>query len=66
MVDLLGNGFPRLYAAASLKPPEVAVALGLAGRFPRLYAAASLKLQEALAAVGVVPAVFRGFMPRPH
>ena len=37
------RGFPRLYAAASLKPiPHVRV-VGIAPRFPRLYAAASLK-----------------------
>ena len=40
---LVAPGFPRLYAAASLKPvpgaPGAAVVIG----FPRLYAAASLK-----------------------
>ena len=39
-----GLGFPRLYAAASLKRQLLTAAFGLAiGGFPRLYAAASLK-----------------------
>ena len=37
-------GFPRLYAAASLKRvPEAERGVHLLARFPRLYAAASLK-----------------------
>ena len=36
--------FPRLYAAASLKPLRLPGEVGEAVRFPRLYAAASLKL----------------------
>ena len=35
--------FPRLYAAASLKPLLRATAIAEHYRFPRLYAAASLK-----------------------
>ena len=35
--------FPRLYAAASLKPKSSEACAKAAGRFPRLYAAASLK-----------------------
>ena len=43
------KGFPRLYAAASLKPPVVNVAISIRlDRFPRLYAAASLKQERVL------------------
>ena len=35
--------FPRLYAAASLKPGVYGAGGAGTGRFPRLYAAASLK-----------------------
>ena len=59
--------FPRLYAAASLKPvPVVDNAASVASGFPRLYAAASLKLAVALGAMLASLGVFRGFMPRPH
>ena len=41
---VLPLGFPRLYAAASLKPvPLVRLPHGRRHGFPRLYAAASLK-----------------------
>ena len=63
---LAEDGFPRLYAAASLKPDGQAAVEAGDRRFPRLYAAASLKHlnkpQELLHAA----IVFRGFMPRPH
>ena len=62
----IANGFPRLYAAASLKPISTTDQnLTALSRFPRLYAAASLKRavgQEVHRHEGV----FRGFMPRPH
>ena len=41
--DLRGSCFPRLYAAASLKPLAAAYHDQSVYRFPRLYAAASLK-----------------------
>ena len=48
-------GFPRLYAAASLKRPLPAVELLLCARFPRLYAAASLKQVYREAGVVLAP-----------
>ena len=62
-----GSGFPRLYAAASLKHGVAAMVpvprdLG----FPRLYAAASLKPRGDARDLGDGARVFRGFMPRPH
>ena len=47
-------GFPRLYAAASLKRPGLARCLSTSSaiRFPRLYAAASLKRQLSGASLG--------------
>ena len=41
---MVQDGFPRLYAAASLKPVYGDCMNACIGRFPRLYAAASLKL----------------------
>ena len=61
------GGFPRLYAAASLKHElGLHVQGGDEGGFPRLYAAASLKLRPDLRGGRDVGQVFRGFMPRPH
>ena len=62
-----GTGFPRLYAAASLKRHRDALApRGEGDGFPRLYAAASLKLLFLVERIAGVELVFRGFMPRPH
>ena len=60
------SGFPRLYAAASLKLASGDDGGDRASRFPRLYAAASLKLAALLDECWARIAVFRGFMPRPH
>ena len=62
-----GAGFPRLYAAASLKrqPLDDLHAHAHVG-FPRLYAAASLKLHPRRDDRIRHELVFRGFMPRPH
>ena len=59
-------GFPRLYAAASLKLGIRDVLDTLGDRFPRLYAAASLKPCGFPQPHSVRFGVFRGFMPRPH
>ena len=59
-------GFPRLYAAASLKPEASGRKSALMLSFPRLYAAASLKRLHRSAPVFAGQSVFRGFMPRPH
>ena len=59
-------GFPRLYAAASLKRRFHALHHFDAGRFPRLYAAASLKRHVYRPLIRFGETVFRGFMPRPH
>ena len=61
-----GRSFPRLYAAASLKPTAPPVGRGAITGFPRLYAAASLKLAIQIGEIQIHPVVFRGFMPRPH
>ena len=58
--------FPRLYAAASLKPLRRFVVGEAELRFPRLYAAASLKHAGAKDMTTIITYVFRGFMPRPH
>ena len=64
--------FPRLYAAASLKPARTDASCNRnirAARFPRLYAAASLKRASEVGFDGlraIHGGVFRGFMPRPH
>ena len=56
---------PRLYAAASLKPLDLAADVSEDISIPRLYAAASLKpAGPRLPAGGAL--VFRGSMPRPH
>ena len=60
------RGFPRLYAAASLKRRDKQPASAIDFGFPRLYAAASLKHPRPLRLGEVAPLVFRGFMPRPH
>ena len=60
------RGFPRLYVAASLKPLVEAMRAGQAGCFPRLYVAASLKPWRRGPGGEGAPAVFRGFMSRPH
>ena len=60
------RSFPRLYAAASLKPRLRNGHDVLGVRFPRLYAAASLKRSDLYQEEGEAEAVFRGFMPRPH
>ena len=61
------TGFPRLYAAASLKPHHLHVFdLRLREGFPRLYAAASLKHIRTHLQFKPSIGVFRGFMPRPH
>ena len=59
-------GFPRLYAAASLKPLGPVRGEGVQDRFPRLYAAASLKQRRARPPGARARPAFRGFMPRPH
>ena len=46
LVSLENHRFPRLYAAASLKPGARAHGFICLPCFPRLYAAASLKLLE--------------------
>ena len=51
------RGFPRLYAAASLKRAARARPAAWRAGFPRLYAAASLKQREA----GARPHVALGF-----
>ena len=58
--------FPRLYAAASLKPGNRKDPQTRELRFPRLYAAASLKHPGSMNHGMNVTSVFRGFMPRPH
>ena len=59
--------FPRLYAAASLKPLNESRRISRRHvRFPRLYAAASLKPVEDIPHRLIPLDVFRGFMPRPH
>ena len=58
--------FPRLYAAASLKPYDAQAASQSPECFPRLYAAASLKHAEERRNAPALHQVFRGFMPRPH
>ena len=57
--------FPRLYAAASLKPAVPVAMREHIDCFPRLYAAASLKRRPAPPLDRDID-VFRGFMPRPH
>ena len=59
-------GFPRLYAAASLKQQAILEGIGAKSSFPRLYAAASLKRFQTGAFPRFASTVFRGFMPRPH
>ena len=60
------SGFPRLYAAASLKLRLAASGCRPGPGFPRLYAAASLKRGDTQEARRIASGVFRGFMPRPH
>ena len=48
-------GFPRLYAAASLKLVVVLVGAAILYRFPRLYAAASLKQLDPLINLSLQP-----------
>ena len=65
--DTRGNWrIPRLYAAASLKRHVVTSLRYDSISIPRLYAAASLKQRGRVRLSDGVPAVFRGFMPRPH
>ena len=67
LLDVAGHpGFPRLYAAASLKRERDALDGVDAVRFPRLYAAASLKRYARPGFRFEAERVFRGFMPRPH
>ena len=58
--------FPRLYAAASLKPLGGELVPRVDLGFPRLYAAASLKRGHQDVGTTTTTHVFRGFMPRPH
>ena len=60
------RGFPRLYAAASLKRIPARRVMHIRDRFPRLYAAASLKHERHDGGHSSEGCVFRGFMPRPH
>ena len=66
MLLVVTRSFPRLYAAASLKPPLNRLLDTSYGRFPRLYAAASLKQYVMSVLVRTHIIVFRGSMPRPH
>ena len=67
MATVLGPPrFPRLYAAASLKPRGGHLERPRPRGFPRLYAAASLKPGEGRPVRPGGERVFRGFMPRPH
>ena len=58
--------FPRLYAAASLKPPAQMAALGPRTPFSAALCRGLIEAWVAGAARYGTCAVFRGFMPRPH
>ena len=61
-----GSGFPRLYAAASLKPDDIGLRLAEHGAFSAALCRGLIEATEGCSSAGSTAWVFRGFMPRPH
>ena len=59
-------GFPRLYAAASLKPATCRDAGGSDHRFSAALCRGLIEALDRPGAPSTGLTVFRGFMPRPH